>query len=81
MSVVFDRIVLSNNKERWSEMTYTIKLETFNGAVKKINLSTKGQVADFINQYPNQLPVGVSVKLDCDALGIRGTLRGKGLVK
>jgi hypothetical protein len=79
MSVVFDRIVLSNNKERWSEMTYTIKLETFNGAVKKINLSTKGQVADFINQYPNQLPVGVSVKLDCDALGIRGTLRGKAL--
>ncbi len=60
-------------------MTYTIKLETFNGAVKKINLSTKGQVADFIKQYPNQLPVGVSVKLDCDALGIRGTLRGKAL--
>jgi hypothetical protein len=60
-------------------MTYTVKLETFNGAVKKINLSTKGQVADFINQYPNQLPVGVSVKLDCDALGIRGTLRGKAL--
>jgi hypothetical protein len=79
MSGVFDRIVLSNNKERWSEMTYTVKLETFNGAVKKINLSTKGQVADFINQYPNQLPVGVSVKLDCDALGIRGTLRGKAL--
>jgi hypothetical protein len=79
MSEIFGRIVLSNNKERWSEMTYTIKLETFNGAVKKINLSTKGQVADFINQYPNQLPVGVSVKLDCDALGIRGTLRGKAL--
>jgi hypothetical protein len=79
MSDPFGRIVLSNNKERWSEMTYTVKLETFNGAVKKINLSTKGQVADFINQYPNQLPVGVSVKLDCDALGIRGTLRGKAL--
>jgi hypothetical protein len=79
MSDFFGRIVLSNNKERWSEMTYTVKLETFNGAVKKINLSTKGQVADFINQYPNQLPVGVSVKLDCDALGIRGTLRGKAL--
>ena len=61
-------------------MTYTIKLETFNGSVKKINLSTKGQVADFINQYPNQLPVGVSVKLDCDALGIRGTLRGKAVL-
>ena len=60
-------------------MTYTVKLETFNGAVKKVNLPSKGAVAQFINTYPNQLPVGVSVKLDCDALGIRGTLRGKGL--
>ena len=79
MSDPFGKIVLSNNKERWSEMTYTIKLETFNGATKKINLSTKGQVAEFINTYPNQLPVGVSVKVDCDVLGIRGTLRGKAL--
>ena len=60
-------------------MTYTINLETFNGATKKINLTTKGQVADFINQYPNQLPVGVSVKVSCDMLGVRGTLRGKRL--
>ena len=58
-------------------MTYTINLETYNGAMKKINLTTKGQVADFINQYPNQLPVGVSVKIACDVLGVRGTLRGK----
>ena len=79
MSEIFGRIVLSNNKERWSEMTYTIKLETFNGAIKKINLPSKGAVAQFISTYPNQLPVGVSVKLDCDALGIRGTLRGKAL--
>ena len=62
-------------------MTYTIKLETYNGATKNINLPSRGAVAQFINTYPNQLPVGVSVKLDCDALGIRGTLRGKGLVK
>jgi len=60
-------------------MTYTINLETYNGAMKKINLTTKGQVADFINQYPNQLPVGVSVKVSCDMLGVRGTLRGKRL--
>ena len=58
-------------------MTYTINLETYNGAMKKINLTTKGQVADFISQYPNQLPVGVSVKVSCDMLGVRGTLRGK----
>jgi hypothetical protein len=62
-------------------MTYTINLETYNGATKKINLASKGAVAQFINTYPNQLPVGVSVKVVCDVLGIRGTLRGKGLVK
>ena len=61
-------------------MTYTVKLETFNGSVKKINLPSKGAVAQFINTYPNQLPVGVSVKLDCDALGIRGTLRGRAVL-
>jgi hypothetical protein len=62
-------------------MTYTINLETYNGATKKINLASKGAVAQFINTYPNQLPVGVSVKVACDMLGISGTLRGKGLVK
>jgi hypothetical protein len=61
-------------------MTYTVKLETFNGSVKKINLPSKGAVAQFINTYPNQLPVGVSVKLDCDALGVRGTIRGKAVL-
>ena len=60
-------------------MTYTVKLETFNGAVKNITLPSQGAVAQFINTYPNQLPIGISVKLDCDALGIRGTLRGKAL--
>ena len=60
-------------------MTYTVKLETYNGSVKKINLPSKGAVAQFINTYTNQLPVGVSVKLDCELLGIRGTLRGKAL--
>jgi hypothetical protein len=61
-------------------MTYTIKLETFNGNVKNIPLSTKGQVADFISNYPNALPVGVSVKISCDLLGIRGTLKGKAIL-
>ena len=57
-------------------MTYTITLETFSGSTKKINLSSKGQVAQFISTYPTQLPVGVSVKIACDTLGISGTLRG-----
>ncbi len=62
-------------------MTYTVKLETYNGSVKNINLPSKGAVAQFISTYPNQLPVGVSVNLSCDMLGVSGTLRGKALVK
>ena len=56
---------------------YNVKLETFNGSVKTINLPSKGAVAQFISTYPTQLPVGVSVKIACDTLGITGTLRGK----
>lgn len=58
-------------------MSYTVKLETFNGSVKSIALPTRGAVAQFISQYPQTLPVGVSVKVACDTLGITGTLRGK----
>jgi hypothetical protein len=58
-------------------MSYNVKLETFNGSVKTISLPSKGAVAQFISTYPQQLPVGVSVKIACDALGITGTLRGK----
>jgi len=61
-------------------MTYTVKLETFNGSVKKITLPSKGAVAQFINEYPNTLPVGVSVKIACDTLAISGTLRGKATI-
>ena len=58
-------------------MSYKVNLETFNGSVKVINLPSKGAVAQFISTYPTQLPVGVSVKIACDTLGITGTLRGK----
>ena len=58
-------------------MTYTVKLETFNGSTKTISLPSKGAVSQFVNEYPNTLPVGVSVKIACDTLGITGTLRGK----
>jgi len=57
-------------------MSYTVTLETFSGSTKKIALPSKGAVAQFVSTYPTQLPVGVSVKVACDALGIRGTLRG-----
>ena len=58
-------------------MTYQVKLETFSGEVKNISLPSKGAVAQFIAQYPKQLPVGISVKFDCDLLGVRGTIRGE----
>lgn len=61
-------------------MTYTITLETFSGSTSKINLPSKGAVAQFISTYPEKLPVGVSVKIACDILGIRGTLKGKALL-
>jgi hypothetical protein len=58
-------------------MTYTVTLETFSGSTKKITLASKGAVAQFISTYPTQIPVGISVKMSCDALGVRGVLRGK----
>jgi hypothetical protein len=61
-------------------MTYTITLETFNGSTKKINLASRGAVAQFLSTYPTQLPVGVSVKIACDTLGISGTLRGTSIL-
>ncbi len=69
-------ILTYTNKRKVVKMTYTVKLETFNGSTKKINLASKGAVAQFISTYPTQLPVGVSVKVACDTLGISGVLRG-----
>jgi len=61
-------------------MTYTMKIETFSGSVTKINLPSRGAVAQFVSQYPEKLPVGVSVKISCDLMGLRGVLKGKALV-
>ena len=76
MSAPNGKIVLSLKTKGSLKMTYTITLETFSGSTKKINLASKGAVAQFISTYPTQLPVGVSVKIACDTLGISGTLRG-----
>jgi hypothetical protein len=62
-------------------MSYIIRLESFSGEVKKISLPSKGAVAQFINTYPTQLPVGISVKFDCDLLGVRGYLKGTAVAK
>jgi hypothetical protein len=61
-------------------MNYIIKLESFNGSVKNIALPSKGAVSQFLTQYSNTLPVGVAVKVSCDALGVSGTLRGKAVL-
>ncbi len=58
-------------------MTYKVKLETFEGSVKVIELPSRGAVAQFVNEYPNKLPLGISVKIACDALGVSGVLRGR----
>jgi hypothetical protein len=76
MSAPNGKIVLSLKTKGSLKMTYTITLETFNGSTKKISLPSKGAVAQFITTYPTQLPVGVAVKMSCDTLSIRGTLRG-----
>ena len=61
-------------------MNYIVKIETFNGSVKSINLRSKGAVAQFINTYPNQIPAGIAVRVSCDLLGISGRLMGKAVL-
>ena len=56
---------------------YQVRLETFSGSVKVIKLPSRGAVAKFISEYPNTIPSGVSVKINCDALSVAGVLRGR----
>ncbi len=58
-------------------MSYTVKLETTNGSVKSIQLPSKGAVAQFISTYPTQIPVGIAMRVSCDALCVSGIIRGK----
>lgn len=59
---------------------YKVKLETFNGAVKTIEIPSKEAVNNFVATYSNFLPIGTAVKISCDALGVTGTLRGKAII-
>jgi hypothetical protein len=56
---------------------YKVKIESYSGVEKIISLPSKGAVAQFVNEYPNNLPKGISVKVSCDVLGVSGTLRGR----
>ena len=58
-------------------MTYQVRLETFNGSVKTLSLPSKGAVAQFINTYPDTLPVGISIKFNCDVLSVSGVMKGR----
>ena len=72
----FRTLAVSNQKGKII-MTYPIRIETFSGEVSTINLPSAGAVAQFISTYPAKLPKGISVKISCDLLGIRGTLKGE----
>ena len=61
-------------------MNYIVRLETFSGLVKNVQLPTHEAVSQFVEKYPDTLPAGTAVKMSCDMLGISGTLRGKALV-
>lgn len=56
---------------------YKVKLETAGGSVHTLALPSKGAVAQFISQYPTQIPVGIAIRISCDTLSISGILRGK----
>lgn len=56
---------------------YKVRLEMAGGAVHTLSLPSKGAVAQFINTYPTQIPVGIAIRISCDALSISGILRGK----
>lgn len=56
---------------------YKVKIETFGGSVRTIDLPTKNSVNQFVNEYPKQLAKGTAVKITCDLLGIRGSIVGK----
>ena len=59
---------------------YNVKLETAGGSVKTISLPSRGAVAQFISTYPTQIPVGIAMRISCDALSISGILRGKAIL-
>ena len=56
---------------------YKVNLEMAGGATHTIQLPSKGAVAQFISTYPTQIPVGIAIRITCDALSISGILRGK----
>ena len=57
---------------------YPVKIETFSGEVRTIDLPTKETVFEFVERYQETLPSGIAVKLSCDLIGFSGSIVGKG---
>lgn len=55
-----------------------ITLTSMAGNTRKINLSSKQEVYDFIDLFKSTLHKNQRVKITCDLLGIDGYLQGEG---
>jgi hypothetical protein len=54
-----------------------ITLTSMQGNTRKINLSSKQEVYDFIDLFKSTLHTNQRVKITCDLLGIDGYLQGE----
>lgn len=54
-----------------------LSLTTFNGNVKHFPFYSREQVYNFISALPAELEKSTSLKVECDLLGINGTIRGE----
>jgi hypothetical protein len=55
-----------------------VTLTTMAGNTRNIELSSKQEVADFIDLFKSTLHKNQRVKVTCDILGIDGYLQGEG---
>jgi len=54
-----------------------VTLTSYNGNAKHLPFYNVEQVRSFISALPAQLNKTTSLKLECDLLGISGTIRGE----
>ena len=54
-----------------------VRLTSYNGNTKQLPFYSIEQVNNFISALPAHLDKTTSLKLECDLLGINGTIRGE----
>jgi hypothetical protein len=54
-----------------------VTLTSYNGNAKHLPFYSAEQVREFISTLPAHLEKSTSLKLECDLLGISGTIRGE----